>query len=89
MKIVQIIETQKITVILRVAYNDLSCNGLQGGEKRSDVEKIMSDIIFSTFYVVFATSNIFFGEFGEGFCFVPTKQLITFAANKKFENAGS
>lgn len=49
----------------------------------------MSDIIFSTFYVVFATSNIFFGEFGEGFCFVPTKQLITFAANKKFENAGS
>lgn len=49
----------------------------------------MSDIIFSTFYVVFATSNIFFGEFGEGFCFVPTRQMITFAVNKKFENAGS
>lgn len=49
----------------------------------------MSDIIFSTSYVVFATSNIFFGEFGEGFCFVPTRQMITFAVNKKFENAGS
>lgn len=89
MKIVQTIETQKITVILRVVYNDLFFKVLQVDEKRSDVEKIMSDIIFSTSYVVFATSNIFFGEFGEGFCFVPTKQLITFAANKKFENASS
>lgn len=89
MKIVQTIETQKITVILRVVYNDLFFKVLQVDEKRSDVEEIMSDIIFSTSYVVFATSNIFFGEFGEGFCFVPTKQLITFAANKKFENAGS
>lgn len=89
MKIVQTIETQKITVILRVICNDLFFRVLQVDEKRSDVETIMSDIIFSTSYVVFATSNIFFGEFGEGFCFVPTKQLITFAANKKFENAGS
>ena len=89
MKIVQTIETQKITVILRVVYNDLFFKVLQVDEKRSDVEKIMFDIIFSTSYVVFATSNIFSGEFGEGFCFVPTKQLITFAANKKFENAGS
>ena len=39
---------------------------LQGDKKRPDVEKIISDIIFSMSYVVFPASDIIFAVFGDG-----------------------
>ena len=47
-------------LVLRLCCKLLFFRRLQGAKKRSDVEKIISDIIFSMSYVVFPMSNVFF-----------------------------
>ena len=58
-------------------YSENSCKHLffrllQIGKKRSDVVRIISDIIFSMSYVVFPTSDVVLGSFGKtadlGYC---------------------